>query len=78
MKIYIKLGHMTNMAAMPIYGKNLKNLLLQNQYTHDLKLNMLHHVCEYYQSCSNSVPCLTLTNFTPKSIWSHRLLYGKR
>ena len=26
-----ELGHMTNMAAMPIYGKNLKNLLLQNQ-----------------------------------------------
>ena len=25
------LGHMTNMAAMPIYGKNLKNLLYQNQ-----------------------------------------------
>ena len=25
MKIYInELGHMTNMAAMPIYGKNLK------------------------------------------------------
>ena len=24
-------GHMTKMAAMPIYGKNLKNLLLQNQ-----------------------------------------------
>ena len=23
---------MTNMAAMPIYGKNLKNLILQNQY----------------------------------------------
>ena len=32
MKIYInELGHMTNMAAMPIYGKTLKNLLLQNQ-----------------------------------------------
>ena len=32
MKIYTnKLGHMTNMAAMPIYGKNLKNFLLQNQ-----------------------------------------------
>ena len=29
MKIYInELGHMTKMAAMPIYGKNLKNLLL--------------------------------------------------
>ena len=37
MKIYInELGHMTKMAAMPIYGKNLKNLLLQNQYTDDI------------------------------------------
>ena len=36
MKIYTnELGHMTNMAAMPIYGKNLKNLL-QNQLTDDL------------------------------------------
>ena len=27
MKIYTnELGHMTNMAAMPIYGKNLKNI----------------------------------------------------
>ena len=26
-----EMGHMTNMAAMPIYGKTLKNLLLQNQ-----------------------------------------------
>ena len=32
-----ELGHMTNMAAMPIYGKNLKNLLLQNQITDDLE-----------------------------------------
>ena len=32
MKIYTnELGHMTNMATMPIYGKNLKNLLLQKQ-----------------------------------------------
>ena len=37
MKIYTnELGHITNMAAMPIYG-NLKNLLLQNQYTDDLE-----------------------------------------
>ena len=28
MKIYTnELGHITNMATMPIYGKNLKNLL---------------------------------------------------
>ena len=30
-------GHMTNMAAMSIYGKNLKNLLLQNQKSYDLE-----------------------------------------
>ena len=32
-----ELGHMTNMATMPIYGKNRKNLLLQKQYTDDLE-----------------------------------------
>ena len=32
-----ELGHMTNMAAMPIYGNNLKNLLLQNQKTNDFE-----------------------------------------
>ena len=30
-------GHMTNIAVMPIYGKNLKNLLLWNQKTDDLE-----------------------------------------
>ena len=36
MKIYTnELGHMTNVAAMPIFDKNLKNLL-QSQYTDDL------------------------------------------
>ena len=28
---------MTKVAAMPIYGKNLKNLLLQNQFTDGLE-----------------------------------------
>ena len=38
MKIYTnELGHMTNMAAMPMYGKNVKNLLLQKQQTNDLE-----------------------------------------
>ena len=32
-----ELGHRTNMAAMPIYGKTLKNLLLKNQLTNDLE-----------------------------------------
>ena len=30
-------GRMTKMAAMPVYGKNLKNLLLRNQKADDLK-----------------------------------------
>ena len=29
--------HMTKRAAMPIYGKNLKNLLLRNQKADDLE-----------------------------------------
>ena len=38
MKIHTNgLGHMSDMAAMSIYGKNLKNLLLQNQQTDDLE-----------------------------------------
>ena len=35
-KVYSNgLGHMTKMAAMSIYGKNLKNLLLWNQKADD-------------------------------------------
>ena len=37
-KIYTnELGHITNMATMPIYGKNLTNLLLQNHLFDDLE-----------------------------------------
>ena len=32
-----EVGHMTNMAAMPIYGENLKKSSLQNQFTDDLE-----------------------------------------
>ena len=59
-------GHMTKMAAMPIYGKNFKNLL-RNKKTDDLEIWMQHRVLEYYQVCSNNDPGLTLTYFTAKS-----------
>ena len=37
-KVYInRQGTMIKMAAMPLYGKNLKNLLLCNQNTYDLE-----------------------------------------
>ena len=38
MNIYInELGHITKMAATPIYGKNFKNLLIQNKCSDDLE-----------------------------------------
>ena len=43
-------GHMTKMAAMRIYGKNLKT---------SLTLGLQHRVHEYYQVCSNDDPGLT-------------------
>ena len=54
-------GHMTKMAAMPIYGKNLKqNLLLQNPKVDDLET--------WYAALGTRVLSgLTLTYFTAKS-----------
>ena len=40
-------GHMTNMAAMPIYGKKI--------FSGTLKFSMQHRVLEYYQVCSIKV-----------------------
>ena len=60
-------GHMTSMAAMPMFDKNLKNLLLWNQKTADLESCMQHWVLENYQVCSNDDPWLTLTCFTARS-----------
>ena len=63
------LGRMTKMAAVPIYGKNLKkNLLLWNQKADDrMNLGMHHWVIKYYQVCSNDDPGLNLTYFTARS-----------
>ena len=44
-------GHMTEIVAMPIYGKNQRRMTL--------KLGMQHQVLEYYQVCSNVNPGLT-------------------
>ena len=61
-------GHMTKMAAMPIYGKNLKKSSSpEPKRTMTLKLSMHHWVLEYYQICSNDDPGLTLTYFTARS-----------
>ena len=52
MKIYTnELGHMTNMAAMPIYGKNLKKSSSPEQKTNDLET-------WYVASCMGVLPKL--------------------
>ena len=62
-------GHMTKMAAMPIYGKTFKNLLLQNQKSYDLES---WHVSlgggvKLYKVYINDDPELTLTHFKTMS-----------
>ena len=61
-------GHMTKMAAMPIYGKNLKKIFFcGTKRPMALKLGMQHRVLEYNQVFSNDDPGLTFTYFTAKS-----------
>ena len=60
-------SHMTKMIAMPIYGKNLKNIFSGTRMPMTLKLSMQHRVLEYYQICSNDDSGLTLTCFTTRS-----------
>ena len=69
MKIYTnELGHMTNMAAMPIYDKNLKFFFFsRTNRPMTLKLCMLHWLCKYYQGSSNYYPGLILRDYTPRS-----------
>ena len=60
-------GHMTNMATMPIYGKNLKKIFSETKQPMTLKVGMQYRVLEFYQVCSNDDPGLTLTYFTTRS-----------
>ena len=61
-------GHMTKMAAMPIYGKNpLKIFFSRTRRPMTLGLGMKHQECGAYQVCSNDDPGLTLTYLTSRS-----------
>ena len=60
-------GHITKMAAMPIYGKNIKKSSSPELRPMALKLSMPHRVLEHYQVCSNDDPGFTLTYFTARS-----------
>ena len=72
-------GHMTKMAAMRIYSKNLKKIFFfPTKRLMTLKVDMHHWVLEYYQVCSNDDPELTLTYLRQGQIWSFMLLYGQK
>ena len=61
-------GHMTKMAAMPIYGKNpLKIFFSRTRKPMTLGLGIWHWGCWAYQVCSNNDPRLTLTYLTSRS-----------
>ena len=59
MKIYTnELGHMTNMAAMPIYGKTLKIFFSRTNRLITLKLGMVCSIV--YASTTKVVQIMTL------------------
>ena len=67
-KVYSNgLGHMTKMATMAIYGKNMKNFFSGTKRLMTFKVDMQYRVLEYYQVCSNEHPGLTLNTFTARS-----------
>ena len=64
----VKTGHMTKVAAMPIYGKNMKKFFFSGtKRPMTLKVCVLHRVLKYYQVYSNDDPGLTLTYFRARS-----------
>ena len=67
--MYIRnLGHMTKMAAMPIYGKNPSKIVFSR--TGGListKLDMKHQWLKHYNVYINHDPVVTLTYFTARS-----------
>ena len=59
---------MTNLAAMPIYGKHFNKVFFSGtERPMTLNVNMQHRVLKSYQVCSNDGPGLTLTYFTTRS-----------
>ena len=61
-------GHMTKMAAMPIYGTNPSKIFFSGTGGPILtKLGMKHQWLKYYNVYINHDPVMTLTYFTTRS-----------
>ena len=78
-KIYAKyFGHMTKMAATPIYGKNLLKIFFsRTRRPVTLRLGMYYWGCGTYQVCSNDDPRVTLAYLTSRSSLLPNALNGK-
>ena len=64
------LGHMTKMAAMPIYGKNPSNVFFsETNRLISMKLGVMHPWLKYYNVYINHDPVMTLTKFMARSTW---------
>ena len=61
------LGHMTKMAAMPIYGENASKIFSRTGGPIFTKLGIQHRELLSIIVCSNDDPGVTLTFFTARS-----------
>ena len=80
-------GHMTKMAAMPIYGINPSKIFSGTDGPISKKLGVKHLWLKYYNvyinhdpvmTYINHDPVMTLTQFMARSIWvGHAFKWGK-
>ena len=73
-------GHMTKMAAMPIYGKNPSKIFFYGTCGPiSMKLCIKHRWLKYYNVYMNHDPVMTLTQFmAARSTWvAHAFEWGK-
>ena len=71
-------GHMTKMAAMPIYGKNPSKIFFSGTGGPiSMNLGMKHRWLKRYNVYINHDPVMTLTYFTARSTWSPMHLNGE-
>ena len=61
------LGHMTKVAAMPIYGKNPSKIYLETNGLISMNLGVEHLWLKYYNVYINHDPVMTLTQYMARS-----------
>ena len=72
-------GHMTKMAAMPIYGENPSKIYFSRTSGQiSTKLGMKHQCLKHYNVYINHDPVMTMTYFTARSTeGANALEWGK-